>query len=817
MLTVLLSLSLAPILQRQAAPAAPFCAPSPGEIVDLVEVRTPGLRELGLLRRFASDLDDHFHVPGRSRILAGDREQARLARLGLELAVLQEDLAGFYAERLEGQAQLSFGSSFAGYRTWPEMRSDMIMLAAQYPNVVSQPIVLGLTVEGRELLALRISDTPAVHDTSEPTVWIDGLHHAREPISGEAVMRLAELLATGYGSDPELRALVDGRNLLLIPCVNPDGYEFNHLLTPSGGGLWRKNMAQNSDGSLGVDLNRNYGWEWGPQWPGSSGQTGNSMYRGPSPFSEPETRALRDLAAHAPPDISLSLHSYGDLCILPWSYDAQITADDALLRDYAAALAEPLGWAHGCLWEFGDFANGSSIDHQYGSHGTLALAFEIGDQSDGFWPTGARIDELCDAVLPRLLHALRLAGPAPRVVESRLLEVAGDGDEWKERGEVWAVEARLVNEGLRPSAGRLWLSAPAGLAGASSAPRDYALAPQAEVQLLFAFEIAAAAPTGVPSQLTLHLLGEELHAQVELPLALGEGHLLAHDSCEGGDLGWTVEAGGSGAWECGDPELVVDATSGSTTQPDKDGTGDASGRAWTTGALAGATATTHDVDGSTRLVSPRFQLAAYEHVELRYMRWFASVPESGLGDDLLRVELSNDDGATWAPLEELESAPSWSSVRFDLESVAALSDSMRLRFSVADEPDDDLTEALVDELELWALAELPTLGLWGRTATGDSPRLFVHAPERAGKIFRVLRALALGPGVVVPGAEGTWQLEGAAMVVGQGTLDGQGRAELPLWLAPHLYPIDGRLYLQLVVDEGGPQAAFSAALEVRVE
>jgi hypothetical protein len=809
----LLSLFLALFPQTSAV------HPGPGAdgVVDLVEVRTPGPRERELLRRFATDVDDHFHAPDRARILADDREQGRLVRLGLELEVLQEDLVGFYAARIGEQAQLSSGGSFGGYRPWPEMRTDMILLAAQYPDVVSPPMVLGHSVEGREILALRISDTPNVHDPSKPTVWIDGLHHAREPISGEVVLRLAEHLVTSYGNDPEVRALVDGRNLLLIPCVNPDGYEFNYLLMPSGGGVWRKNMAQNADGTLGVDLNRNYDWEWGPQWSGSSGSGNDSQYRGPSPFSEPESRALATLAALSPPDLSISCHAYGHLCVLPWSYDAQITPDDALLRDYADLLTGPMGWEHGCLWETMGFANGTSVDFQYGQHGTLALAFEIGDDQDGFWPTGARIDELCDEVLPALMLAVRLVGPAPRVAEARLLEVAGDGDAWKEAGEVWGVEARLTNDGMKPSTGELWLTTPPDLVGSSSAPQDYTLAPQAQVQLLFAFEISTAAPDGATLQLGLHLAGEELHEELQLPLALGEGHLLAHDGGEGGDLGWTTEASGSGAWECADPELVIDPTSGSTTQPDLDGAGDATGRAWTTGAQAGASATSHDVGGTTRLVSPRFRLGGHDHAELRYRRWFASLPESGPGDDLLRVELSNDDGASWALVEELGSARGWASVSFDLGGVAELSDAMRLRLTVSDEPDDDLTEALLDELELWVVSDLPTLGLWGRTAAGDSPRLFVHSPEQAGQPFRVRRSLQAGPGVSVPGAEGLWHLEGPTLTVGEGTLDSEGRAELTMGLAPYLHPVGRRVFLQLSVGGNGGQVAFSKLVELAIE
>lgn len=63
-----------------------------------------------------------------------------------------------------------------------------------------------------------------------------------------------------YSQDPEIKCLVDSREFYFIPVVNPDGYFYNQLVVPGGGGLWRLNLRNNADGSVGVDLNRNYGF-----------------------------------------------------------------------------------------------------------------------------------------------------------------------------------------------------------------------------------------------------------------------------------------------------------------------------------------------------------------------------------------------------------------------------------------------------------------------------------------------------------------------------------------------------------------------------
>ena len=789
--------------------------PVPREL-DWVEVVVSGPRDRALLRRFASDVDDHFHAPDRARLFACDLEQARLRRLGLELSVLRENVSEFYAQRAAAHTFLA-GGSLGGYRTYNEMRIALVQLAAQYPSVVSTPFSIGSSVQGRELWAVRISNSPAVHDWSEPTVWFDGLHHAREAISGEAVLRFAEYLAQTYSGNAAVRALVDERNLLFIPCVNPDGYEFNRALAPGGGGMWRKNMSSNSDGTSGVDLNRNYSWEWGAAWPGSSGVPGFTDYRGPHAFSEPESSALRDLAVLEPPDLSISCHSYGGRCLLPWGYDTVLTPHDSTFRSLAAGFADPLGWSFGTVWESLYFANGTSVDFQYGTHGTLALAIEIGSEADGFWPAGPRIDELCTELRPGFLELARRAGPAPRVASAELVEVAGDGDASKEAGEIWAVEVMLLNEGLRPSTGSLRLQVPADLVDWIAAPMQFELAPGEHREDRFQLPLSAQAAAGRVARLALELDAPGAISAANVILAIGQTHVLAAEGFEFPTAGWQVESSGSGAWQRADPQPVVDLASGETTQPDEDASGATDGSCWVTGATAGADSASNDLDGLTQLISPRFDASGFEHVELEYRRWSTRLAPSFDSVKSFRVSVSNDDGQSWHELEALGHDNEWRRTRLDLQELTQLTSSMRLRFSVSDQPDSGVTEGLLDDFVLRTVADAPTLASWGRAQPGDAPRLFVHAPEAAGRSFRIRRSLGTGAGTAVAGTAGLDQLTGHVQVLAAGVLDADGRAELSFPLTPLLNPIGGLVYLQAWVDEGGSQAAFSNLCKVRVE
>lgn len=799
-------------------PVQPMSAGGPQlDPLDLVEVELRGTRDRALLARFATDVDDHFHARDRARIFADDAEQARLERLGLRMRVIQEDLAAFYADRAEGY-QYSGGGSFAGYRTYAELHLAMVHLAAQNSSFVSLPFSIGTSVEGRTIWAQRISSTPGISDPSKPTVWFDGLHHAREPIGAEAVMRFAEYLMDHYDTDDAAREMVDERNLLFIPCVNPDGYEFNRVLAPSGGGTWRKNMRPNFGGSLGVDLNRNYSWEWGEAWPGSSGNEGHNDYRGPSAFSEPESAALRDFAMVEAPDVSVSCHSYGGSCLVPWGYDSIVTAHDAAFRDFATAVAEPLGWTSGTPWELLGFANGTSVDYQYGTHGTLAFAFEIGDEIDGFWPAGPRIGELCDELVPAFLELARRAGSAPRLSNPQWTEVFGDGDEWREPGETWELGALLRNEGLRSVSGHVRLHAPAGLVELGTTPIAFDLAGLEELQVVFQVRLAPDAAAGEVYGLRVLVDSGGPSEELELSLPLGEGRLLALESCEGADAGWEVETSGAGAWECADPDYVLDANSGQITQPDSDASGIPGGRCWVTGAAGGGESSLNDVDGTVRLISPRFSAQGFAHLELDYRRWVTSLTSAGAQPVAYTAEVSNDDGASWTVLETVAHENTWTRSRLALEQFVPLGERMRLRFSSSDQPDSGLVESLVDELVLRTVADEPTLGAWGRTAANDSPALFLDAPEHAGKAFQLRRSVMAGSGIASPGIAGQDHLRGHVAIVASGSLDAEGRAQVFVDMPqPLLRPIGGRLHYQALIDSGGPQAAHSTLLSLEVD
>lgn len=112
--------------------------------------------------------------------------------------------------------------------------------------------VIGTTFEGRNIFGLKISDNLSSFG-EKPIIFIDAGTHAREWASHHSALYLAHKLAT----DPS-NELLNKVDWIVIPNVNPDGYEY----TRSNERLWRKNRRVLNSTCIGIDLNRNYAYEW---------------------------------------------------------------------------------------------------------------------------------------------------------------------------------------------------------------------------------------------------------------------------------------------------------------------------------------------------------------------------------------------------------------------------------------------------------------------------------------------------------------------------------------------------------------------------
>jgi hypothetical protein len=258
--------------------------------------------------------------------------------------VLIEDLQPIVDEQRRRRAERRAGGGIAGvswfddYKTYDEYNAKLAELEALRPDLASVFLV-GLSIEGREIRGIRITGPGA----DKPAVLINGCQHAREWIAPKATIYAADRLIGEYDVDPVVKDLVDDVEFLLVPIVNPDGYVYSW----GSDRWWRTNRRDNGDGTFGVDLNRNWAYEWGHD-NGSSPVPGHELYRGPAPFSEPETQAMRDLFQANPQIVgNIDFHSYGQLILYPWSYGYDIAPDALLLHLLGETMAASIQGVHG--------------------------------------------------------------------------------------------------------------------------------------------------------------------------------------------------------------------------------------------------------------------------------------------------------------------------------------------------------------------------------------------------------------------------------------------------------------------------------------
>ncbi|HOZ51441.1 MAG TPA: M14 family zinc carboxypeptidase [Chitinophagaceae bacterium] len=343
--------------------------------------------------------------------------------------VLIEDVSSFYKKRAEedlkktkktrsGGVPANFhGGTMGGYMTLNQAIQNLDSMVILYPNLVKPAQTIGTTLQGRPIKLYKISDNPSLSEPQEQKVLFTALHHAREPQSLALLVYYMWYVLENYNtSDSVIKHMIDDREMFFIPILNPDGYAYNELTDPTGGGMWRKNRQNNAGGSKGVDLNRNYGFKFAWDNSGSSPNGTSDTYRGASAFSEFETQAVRDLCIANDFKLIMNYHSYGDWIIYPWGYVNQVTPDDLTFNAIADRLTVDNGYVSGtCFQTLAYLTNGGSDDWHYGEQTvkpkTLAMTPEVGSSTDGFWPSPSQIIPLSQANMTQNIMATWLSGP----------------------------------------------------------------------------------------------------------------------------------------------------------------------------------------------------------------------------------------------------------------------------------------------------------------------------------------------------------------------------------------------------------------------
>ena len=388
-------------------------------------------------------------------------EAHALLEIGIPFDVRQHDLTEYFVTRSMPGIERDFplGSMLGNY-TLLEAIAQMDTLRNMYSDFVSEKDSIGTSIEGRTIWAFKVSDYPSV-DEDEPEVLYTGLTHAREPVSMMNLFFFVRWLCENYSSDPTAEFLVNHREMWFVPIINPDGYVYNETIAPNGGGMHRKNRRPNPDNSncnngtqQGIDLNRNYSYNWGADNSGSSGNPCSAVYRGASAFSEPETEAISNFILARQFKNVLHYHTYSNVLIHSWGDGTFPDEPDlSTLREIGAEMTRENGYAVGTGTEtIGYGVNGDAVDWTYGTAGLISYTPEVGSYADNFWPSEDRVVPLCqDQVHSNKIFAL-VAG-SDYIVYDRLFD-----NQFPTLEDTVAISLVIQNRGLTNSDGSVSLT-----------------------------------------------------------------------------------------------------------------------------------------------------------------------------------------------------------------------------------------------------------------------------------------------------------------------------------------------------------------------
>lgn len=324
-------------------------------------------------------------------------------------------------------------------------------LLTRYPQVVLGVESIGKSFQKNDVIAIRIGqrkkskhhfnsiytnhhyfkkkedqDTPQSMDllvnpeTSRPRpkslIMFTGAHHSRELLTQNMILKIIlEALFYLLNSAPAKTSFWHFSDVLAIPFVNIDGhmfisksFEFTRDPASISGdsatdktpkfeqGKWkRKNMNSNycpespTGVDVGVDLNRNYGYQWGHAEKEDE-EPCSEVYKGPYPFSEPETRNIRRLVKRERNHLSLVLnfHTYGNLWVQPFNFSKHkhleyFRLDRHIVRFYDEMKKEilrlsPHAQVGNAIEMVNYVARGEASDWLMGEHGIVSYSPELG-------------------------------------------------------------------------------------------------------------------------------------------------------------------------------------------------------------------------------------------------------------------------------------------------------------------------------------------------------------------------------------------------------------------------------------------------------
>lgn len=267
----------------------------------------------------------------------------------------------------------------------------------------------GYSYEGRPINSIMIAHSDRLQN---PVIFIDAGIHAREWHSRSMALYFLKKLADEAALDKQ--GLLYKASFVIVPTLNPDGYEFSR----QSNNMWRKNRKPITEKCIGIDGNRNYDVHWlegkSEKFPCAE------VYRGASPFSETETKVVRDILKRLQSSLKMyiSIHTFGNSILFPYGFTTVKHARYQQLHRVAQAGVDAVKAETGSVFTADQsgsglyVAAGGSDDYAIENGAPLAFTFELGAESFGFAVPAKYLDKTLNegfiAIKAMVLEAIQV-------------------------------------------------------------------------------------------------------------------------------------------------------------------------------------------------------------------------------------------------------------------------------------------------------------------------------------------------------------------------------------------------------------------------
>ena len=356
--------------------------------MSIVRVRIENQEQLILLQNHGARSLACFDHTGPTPMIFDETLIELAQKMQIDFEIVEPDINRYLAEFEEKRVRArnrGLGGWYSDFKTWDQVNTRLHQIELFNPDVATI-FTVGTTHEGRTIQGIRIT-APGDATNRRQVLW-NGCQHAREWVAVMVPMYIIEEIVAGWNEDAEIQSLLETTEIIVVPIVNPDGYEYTYAV--GGDRFWRKNRRDNPDFCEGVDLNRNWGYDWNG---GDSTSTNmcSDVYVGPSAFSEPEVQAMRDLVNSLPNLVAhIDFHSYSQLVLEPWASSNNPPPRENIVKTLSGEISEEIFSVHGETYVAGTggdllyLADGVFPDWTT-SNGALSYTVELRpDGSPGF-------------------------------------------------------------------------------------------------------------------------------------------------------------------------------------------------------------------------------------------------------------------------------------------------------------------------------------------------------------------------------------------------------------------------------------------------